>query len=941
MVQGKKTSDMLNGTTKYRDQQSSMPYQRKDATAGGAGKGDGRAQNGNASSFRTDSAISGARNQGEGRILQKWQPDGPAEADGSLESGTMRSSGGAVWDQFAENERRFGIKTDYDENIYTTPIDKSHPQYKQRVADADKKAKEIINKAAFNSHVAEERVQDHVGGDDEVDEEDKYSGVRRQQDFSPLTSSNSGNKYTPPARRPPTGQATVKGAPVDPAIISSQLARPDKPAAERSKASPTPAASKPESATPPTTNTSSFTAATPESKATSSNAPSFSSRTASPNVRPEGAPNATATVEKDVTIAFKSFATQQRKNVDQLRSAKARNDKEIKLNDLKKFADSFKLHTPVPTDLVSIIAKDPAKQKEIQEKAKRNAEEAKANPSEAAKLIAPVAPEARPAARPAPPAHGTSPSNVPSRQNNNNRNAGFTHQGQYNNSQSFRSDRPQSQQPMPAQQTRLPAGNLTSRLKNVEQSRPNQNVLNPIPIQETRLPPTGPSNFGDPVFSRRSSGVTSAQGARLNPNSSEFRPSAHAVPFSPNGNPSSASSPRSTATLVDQPAPSVKRSLLRRAPVPDSERPSIKDKFDALEFTKSLKPGPGKNWEATGGIKPAYDTQPTWRQLAPDEKPDSTMHLTYAKVFDMTPFPTQTMSPPNPTHAQPQVPHQHQLPFHLQQGHNMVARQSPRQPPMNLHGNQHGHIANGPFNGGDDHRMMPSHSAQSYSSPRLQQSLPMAAFQSPMGQPAQMAYNPQMIPYQGGGAPPMQQYRSLSQSHQFVPQPHLGPAIMMQNPGPGFMASQAMAPGPQMMFPPGQGQFLSPGNGPPVIPVNGYPSPGRNAPPMMMSQGSQQGHQQPMYGMSPGMSPGPQYGNVTPVYAQQQMPGQMPMRGYNGPNQFGTSPQQMHQYGPRNNHANGNYNNKSYQQHGQHPNGPSNNQIPTGPQSREGGDESK
>jgi PAB1-binding protein PBP1 len=87
----------------------------------------------------------------------------------------MRSSGGAVWDQFAENERRFGIKTDYDENIYTTTIDKTHPQYKQRMAEADKKAKEIINKAAFNSHVAEERVQDNVGGDDGVDEEDKYA----------------------------------------------------------------------------------------------------------------------------------------------------------------------------------------------------------------------------------------------------------------------------------------------------------------------------------------------------------------------------------------------------------------------------------------------------------------------------------------------------------------------------------------------------------------------------------------------------------------------------------------------------------------------------------------------------------------------------------------------------------------------------------------------
>ena len=687
-----------------------------------------------------------------------------------------------------------------------------------------------------------------------------------------MTSSNSGNKYTPPARRPPTGQATVKGAPVDPAIISSQLARPDKPVAEKSKASPTPATTKPEVATPPTTATASFTAATPETKATTSNTPSFSSRTASPNVRAEGAPNATATVEKDVTIAFKSFATQQRKNVDQLRSAKARNDKEIKLNDLKKFADSFKLHTPVPSDLVSIIAKDPAKQKEIQEKAKRNAEEAKANPSEAAKPIAPVAPDARPAPRPVPAAHGTSPSNVPSRQNNN-RNPGFAHQGQYN-SQSFRTDRPQSQQPVPAQQNRQPAGNLASRLRNIEQTKQNQTPLNPIPVHETRLPPTGPSNLVDPNFSRRSSGVTSAQGARLNPNSSEFRPSPHAATFSPNGNPSTGSSPRSAITLVDQPTPPVKRSLLRRAPISESERPSIKEKFNALGFTKNLKPGPGKNWEATGGIRPAYDTTPTWRQLAPDEKPNSTMHLTYAKFFDMTPFPTQPMSPPNPTHSVPQVPHQHQLPFHLQQGvHNMAARQSPRQPPMNLHGNQHGHGPNAPFNGADDHRMIPSHSAQSYSSPRLQ-SLPMAAFQSPMGQPAQMAYNPQMMPYQGGGAPPMQPYRSLSQSHQFVPQPHLGPAIMMPNPANGFMASQGMAPGPQMMYPPGQGQFMPPGNGPPALPVNGYPSPGRSAAPMMMSQGSQQGHQQPMYGISPGMSPGPQYGNVTPMFTQQQIPGQ-------------------------------------------------------------------
>lgn len=79
------------------------------------------------------------------------------------------------------------------------------------------------------------------------------------------------------------------------------------------------------------------------------------------------------------------------------------------------------------------------------------------------------------------------------------------------------------------------------------------------------------------------------------------------------------------------------------------------------------------------------------------------------------------------------------------------------------------------------------------------------------------------------------------------------------------------------------------------------------------------------------------------------------MRGYGGPNQLGTSPQQMHQFGPqqhRNNHPNGNFNNnnnnKNFQhgqhgQHGQHQNGPPNNQIPTGPQARtsEGGEEAK
>lgn len=594
-------------------------------------------------------------------------------------------------------------------------------------------------------------------------------------------------------------------------------------------------------------------------------------------MKPTEAPNATATIEQTVTTAFKGFAAQQRRTVDQIRSAKAKNDKEVKLNDLKKFADSFKLHTPVPSDLVSIIAKDPAKQKEIQEKAKRNAEEAKSSPSEASKST-PSTTDAKPTQRPVTTAHGTPPSNGPARQNS--RNNGF--QPPYS-SQSYRGDRPAPpQQQVPGQQNRT--GNLTARLRHGEQ-KPPQVPLNAVPGLEARPPPTGPANPADPNFSRRSSGVGSTQAGRLNPNSNEFRPSPHAAAFSPGGNRSTNSSPQSSATVEQPPAatapaapaaptgPAVSRSLLRRKPLKSSERPSVETKFHALDHIKTFKPAPEKKWDATGGLKPAYDTPPTWRQPANDEKPDSTMHLTYTKLFELTPFPGQTLSPTNAAHVAPQVPHQHQLPFHLQQGVHNVPRQAPRQPPMNPQGNHHGHGPNPQFNSADDHRMMPSHSAQSFASPRLQNS-PMA-FPSPMNQPAQLAYSPQMMQYPG--APPMAQYRSLSQSHQFMPQQtHMGPPIMMQNPPGGFMTAQGMAPGPQMMYPQGgQGHFMPPGSGhPPAMPgVNGYPSPGRGAP-MMMNQGSQQGHQQPMYGMNPGMSPGPQYGAVAPIFPQQQPPGQ-------------------------------------------------------------------
>lgn len=118
------------------------------------------------SGFRTDTDISGNMAVRE-RTLQKWEPASDLNADLSLES-TGQSSG---WDQFATNERLFGVRSDYDENIYTTTIDRSHPQYAERAALAEKKAREIEGSSALNAHVSEERSQ-NAAADKEGDEED-------------------------------------------------------------------------------------------------------------------------------------------------------------------------------------------------------------------------------------------------------------------------------------------------------------------------------------------------------------------------------------------------------------------------------------------------------------------------------------------------------------------------------------------------------------------------------------------------------------------------------------------------------------------------------------------------------------------------------------------------------------------------------------------------
>ena len=155
---------------------------------------------GAAGEFGTDAEIGAGLGggRGGGRDLQRWAPapgvdealegdafkgleDGgrPAGPGGRGGGGGGRGSASASgWNQFAANEAKFGLKTDYNEEAYTTKLDTSGatPGGISR-AEADRIAREIEAGAGrtTNPHLREER-----GGQlREGDEEALYSSVQR------------------------------------------------------------------------------------------------------------------------------------------------------------------------------------------------------------------------------------------------------------------------------------------------------------------------------------------------------------------------------------------------------------------------------------------------------------------------------------------------------------------------------------------------------------------------------------------------------------------------------------------------------------------------------------------------------------------------------------------------------------------------------------------
>ncbi|OAL37299.1 hypothetical protein AYO20_03475 [Fonsecaea nubica] len=868
---------------------------------------------GSTSTFQTDTDISGNQARGE-RELQRWVPEGPDTTDYSL-----GSANNSTWDQFATNSQLFGAKSTYDENLYTTTIDRNAPSYKRREAEAERIAREIEGSTSTNAHIREERGQ--ALENDGEDEEEKYSGVRRDEQLYPPLSVGGANKYTPPARRAPTAQATVPGAPVDPAIISAQLSRPEPGAGNSQKSrhekdgpvaaekstttAPDKLASEPNGTTS-TQNTQSDKVVKPATPATPGKVESANIEQLSNKVVSQGS---TENVEVKVLHQFRQFADIEKQRVIERRKAQANQDRAAKLNELLRFSKTFKLKTPIPNDLIGILAKDPAKQEAIVEKAQKESSEststAKPSPSQA-----PVASNTTRKAdvpQPQPP--------IPERQVYHRGRGGFQPAG--------RSDRPAGQQQPPLFPGRNNSAPYQSRFGAHQQDRKSIQpppIPAPIPIIEGRVPPTGPMAEQTGMTSPQRSNMHTPNSAisgkfNLNVKASEFRPTAASFnPSGPSQTPSSPGSTQRAGSISRTASPSV--FFGNRKPKPAAQRPSIAKDFNSIvrmkaEYApKKLSEGAKteevqKDYSNNGGIPNAFQTGPRWTV-----KPENDQK-TYEEVFEQ-PAALPVISP-----AQSRSSSSHHIPY---LGQGMAIPNGPGNIP---HISTPQHVPhNGPHQfphqyEDASHRMQYGAATPGvFSSPSMA-SRQASAYASPMAHPAQLSYQSQ--PYFGTptGQMPMQMRTypgTPGMMHAQVGQ--MSAPMMVQQPSNGpYMAVPPHFNHQMQMYSPNPNQVYPQQNG-------GYSSPGRMAP-MMMQQGSQQGHPP-----APSMMFSVSNQGAAPMAFPQQQMGMH--RGSYGGHQYGSTPHQG--YAMQHRTMSSGYGQMAQKMHHQmQPHGPAMNGPPQGP----------
>jgi hypothetical protein len=734
------------------------------------------------------------------RTLQRWEP---AETDVDMSLDTSNNATG--WDQFEANERLFGAKTNYDENIYTTRLDRTDPTYKQKQVEAARIAREIEGQDVDNSHMREERGLAAPDTGDQ-DEEDKYSGVRREDKAFPPLLSGQPNKYTPPGRRQAPQPATAAAGTSAP--IPSQ---PSTKEAVSSDKQPEPTAS----LQPPVD-------IEPKSASGKGLSPAISVSTAS-NTKRTVPENATANVEAEVLGHFRQFAKDEKAKLNERRRNQASYDRTSKLNELMKFSKSFKLSTPVPKDLVPILAKDRMKQEAIMQRALQQVDD-KGLP----KVITPPTEQKAPA-RGTGPTGAVPPSAPLDRQNYNRARQGYPPTGPL-----------ASTGGRFAQQAITPGrpgvGMLGHRLADNLQQRKGTGmgpVPTPLPIQDARGPPTGPASEQQKITSPVKSPAGPSVATKFNVKAMEFKPNPAASTFTPGGPSGAAASPRSFSRNRSVSRATTPTAFFGpRKPQPISERPSIKEQFNPIKRMKKENAGQTeKPFVFNGGITPPYKTLPTWDIASETEE------KTYDQMFKQ-PAGVPSVSPQaRSTSNSSTVTHQTNMPFHFQQ--SMPPVSGPSNGPHNLHPQG----PHGPSHVDDHHRMQLSASnSQVFPSPRMQHGYP-----SPMPHQAQLFGPGQQMPQFYGGPQP-NHMRHYQGGPQFVnPQGGMGAPMMAQQPsnGPYIGVPQAMPQynGHMPMYSPSPAHAYPHAAAPQSH--SGYPSPSRGAP-MMMHQNSQSG-QSPMF----------------------------------------------------------------------------------------------
>ncbi|KAL0864204.1 hypothetical protein Bca101_043322 [Brassica carinata] len=139
------------------------------------------------SELLTDSSISHSCHVDLERELQRWVPDEDVpdcpDLENVFDDPWKRSVGcysisdlvSRGWNQFEVNETLFGVTSTFDEELYTTKLERG-PRTRELEEQALKIAREIEGESTRDLHVAEERGL-QLSGKFDIDEETKYSSV--------------------------------------------------------------------------------------------------------------------------------------------------------------------------------------------------------------------------------------------------------------------------------------------------------------------------------------------------------------------------------------------------------------------------------------------------------------------------------------------------------------------------------------------------------------------------------------------------------------------------------------------------------------------------------------------------------------------------------------------------------------------------------------------